>query len=66
MSGGGSRASARALMSGMPLLGGESSISAADPILTSEVDLGMGVSLSGVDNSGSAAALSSSRAILRS
>ena len=55
MSGGGSRAAARAFISGMPLVGGDSiMLSSSHPMLASDVDLGMGVSFSGVTGIGSA------------
>ena len=56
MSGGGSRASASALTSGMPLVGGESTMSSSfSPMLASEMDLGMAVALKGVTDITSAA-----------
>ena len=56
MSGGGSRASASALTSGMPLVGGESTMSSSfSPMLASEMDLGMAVALKGITNITSAA-----------
>lgn len=56
MSGGGSRASASALTSGMPLVGGESTMSSSfSPMLASEMDLGMAVALKGVTDTTSAA-----------
>ncbi len=56
MSGGGSRASASALTSGMPLVGGESTMSSSfSPMLASDMDLGMPVALKGVTDITSAA-----------
>ena len=56
MSGGGSRASASALTSGMPLVGGESNASSSlYPMLASETDLGIGDAFTGVIDIGSAA-----------
>ena len=49
ISGGGSRASASALTSGMPLVGGESPMSSSfSPMLASDMDLGRAVALKGV------------------
>lgn len=56
MSGGGSRASASALTSGMPLAWGDPTMSSScNPMLASEMDLGMGVNFNGVTDMGSAA-----------
>lgn len=56
MSGGGSRAAARALISGMPRVGGDSIMSSSSQrMLASEMERGIGVSFNGVTGMGSAA-----------
>lgn len=66
MSGGGSRASASALTSGMPLAWGDPTMSSSfNPMLASEMDLGMGVNFNGVTDMGSAAQPSDCISIVR-